>query len=298
MKRYLPIYPIEIITFIWIIFTGLFILFFPSSVRETTWVHLLMMRGAIMAGFVGVMLLHRVSGWQFFTYFRQLAPILLITYWYPETYYYNQLFFKDIDKFLIAADQWVCGCQPSTLFSESWAPAAWFNELMNFAYMSFYLALVFVHLYFLKVKTEKAFFACFVLLSSFLLFYMFYIFFPAEGPQFYICSHPSAAIPNYGPMRDLLMWLQSTGERPTGAIPSSHIGLMVTYMILFWYHARKLFYWILPFSILLALSTVYIKAHYVIDVITGAALAFPFYFYSVWLWQRFNRHLQPSTRVL
>jgi membrane-associated phospholipid phosphatase len=223
---------------------------------------------------------------------------VLITYWYPETYYYNQLFFKDIDKFLIAADQWVCGCQPSTLFSELWAPAAWFNELMNFAYMSFYLALAFVHLYFLKVKTEKAFFASFVLLSSFLLFYMFYIFFPAEGPQFYICSHPSAAIPNYGPMRGLLMWLQSEGERPTGAIPSSHIGLMVTYMILFWYHARKLFYWMLPFSILLALSTVYIKAHYVIDVITGAALAFPFYFYSVWLWHRLNRRFQPSTRSL
>lgn len=298
MKRYLPIYPIEIITFIWIIFTGLFILFFPSSVRETTWAHLLLMRGTIMSGFVAVMLLHRVSGWQFLTYFRQLAPIVLITYWYPETYYYNQLFFKDIDKFLIASDQWVCGCQPSTLFSELWAPAAWFNELMNFAYMSFYLALVFVHLYFLKVKTEKAFFASFVLLSSFLLFYMFYIFFPAEGPQFYICTHPSVAIPNYGPMRGLLMWLQSEGERPTGAIPSSHIGLMVTYMILFWYHARKLFYWILPFSILLALSTVYIKAHYVIDVITGAALAFPFYFYSVWLWHRLNCRLQPSTRNL
>ena len=94
------------------------------------------------------------------------------------------------------------------------------------------------------------------------------------------------------------MWLQSAGERPTGAIPSSHIGLMVTYMLLMWQHARKLFYWILPFSILLALSTVYIKAHYVIDVITGAALAFPFYYYSVWLWNKLSSRVETSTRIL
>ena len=297
MKRYLPIYPIEIITFIWILLTGLYILLFPSAMRDMTSEHLLLMRGLILLAFGVVMVLHRITGWQFFTYFRQLTPILLITYWYPETYYYNQLFFTDIDKFLIAADQWVCGCQPSTLFSEFWAPMPWFNELMNFAYMSFYLALIFAHLYFLSKSAEQGFFVSFVLLSSFLMFYAFYIFFPAEGPQFYIYEH-TTAIPNYGPMRSLLLWLQSTGERPTGAIPSSHIGLMVTYMILFWKYARKVFWWILPFSILLALSTVYIKAHYVIDVITGAALAFPFYFYSEWLWKNFCHHLQPSTREL
>lgn len=293
MKRYLPIYPVEIITFIWILFTGIYILLFPSSARETSPAHLLLMRGVISTGILAIALLHRLTRWQFFVFFRQLAPILLITYWYPETYYYNQLFFKDIDGFLIQADHWICGCQPSTLFSEVWMPQAWFNELMNFAYISFYLALAFVHLYFLAKSAEKGFFASFVLLSSFLMFYAFYIFFPAEGPQFYIYEH-TTAIPNYGPMRSLLLGLQSAGERPTGAIPSSHIGLMMTYMILLWQYARKLFCWFLPFSILLALSTVYIKAHYVIDVITGAILAFPFYFYSVWLWKKLSSRLQTS----
>jgi membrane-associated phospholipid phosphatase len=297
MKRYLPIYPIELITFIWIAITSCFILLFPSAIRETTTANLLLTRLYILLGFGAVMLLHRITGWQIFIYVRQLCPILFIMYWYPETYYYNQAFFSDIDKYLIATDQWICGCQPSTLFSESWMPQAWFNELMNFAYMSFFLALILVHLYFLKVDTQRAFFASFVLLSSFLLFYAFYIFLPAGGPQFYVFNHDTA-LPTEGPMRRILLWLHSKGERPTGAVPSSHIGLMMTYMILLWRHARKFFYWLLPFSILLALSTVYIKAHYVIDVITGAALAFPFYFISTWLLKTFNRWLQPMTKTL
>jgi membrane-associated phospholipid phosphatase len=297
MKRYLTIYPIEIITFTWIALTGIFIVIFPSAIRETTCANLLLTRLYILLGFGAVMLLHRLTGWKILTYARQLCPILLIIYWYPETYYYNQAFFTNIDKFLIAADQWLCGCQPSTLFSEQWAPQPWFNELMNFSYMSFFLALIMVHLYFLKVNTERAFFAAFVLLSSFLLFYTFYIFLPAEGPQFYVFDH-NTAIPNDGPMRSILMWLHAKGERPTGAVPSSHIGLMVTYMIMLWRHARKFFMWLLPFSILLALSTVYIKAHYVIDVVTGAALAFPFYFISTWLWDKLSQWLKPSTKTL
>jgi membrane-associated phospholipid phosphatase len=290
MKRYQPIYPIEIITCIWIFFTGLYILFFPDAVRETSSFHLLLMRGVILAGFATAILLHKLTGWKFLIYVRQLTPIVLIIYWYPETYYYNQLFFSNIDSFLIRADQWICGCQPSNLFSEVWAPAAWFNELMNFSYMSFYLAIALVHLYFLRIKAEKAFYASFMLLTSFLLYYTFYIFLPAEGPQFFLFEH-TTAIPNHGPMRSMLLWLQSEGERPTGAVPSSHVGIMTVYMILLWKHARKFFYWLLPFSILLALSTVYIKAHYVIDMITGSLFAFPIYFLSNRFWVSLNRLL-------
>ena len=292
MKHSFKIYPIELISFVWIFITGLFIIVFPYSVIHTTEAHLLRERVFILVGFSTLIYLHKRTRWDFIRYFRQLIPIVLIIYWYPETYYYNQAFFKNIDPFLISADQWLCGFQPSTMFSY-WISAPWFSELMNFSYVSFYFVLIFIHFYFLIVNQKKAFFTAFVLLNSFLLFYAFYIILPAEGPQFFVCHNPAMALPMTGPMRRLVLFFHSLGEVPNGAFPSSHVGLMMTYMILLWFHGRKVFVWLLPFSLLLAMSTVYIKAHYLVDVIAGAAFAFPFYFYSVWLWNKLTDWLHP-----
>lgn len=290
MRVFFKLYPIEVITFLWIIVTSLYINIFPHSLNFTTEHHLIRDRLLIVASFAVLYILHKQTKWQLFHYIRQIWPFFLILYWYPETFYYNQEFFKNVDSALIAADQWICGFQPSTMFS-LWISASWFNELMNFAYISFYIALTFILVYFSIVNREKAYFSAFILLNVFLLYYAFYIILPAEGPQFYVCHSPIYAIPITGPMRRFLLFIQSLGEIPGGAFPSSHVGAMTSYMILLWFHDRKIFWYFLPFSILLALSTVYIKAHYMIDAITGAILAFPFYFYSVWAWNKLNHWL-------
>jgi membrane-associated phospholipid phosphatase len=55
--------------------------------------------------------------------------------------------------------------------------------------------------------------------------------------------------------------------------PSGHTELTVLVL----YYARKfdrrIFWWLLPFGIGIVLSTVYLRYHYVIDVIAGAVLA-------------------------
>ena len=73
-------------------------------------------------------------------------------------------------------------------------------------------------------------------------------------------------------------FIQQTAEQPTGAFPSSHVGISLIILIM----SRKkapLFYKIaLPLTIILILSTVYIKAHYLVDVI-GAIVVSPFVLY-------------------
>jgi hypothetical protein len=59
------------------------------------------------------------------------------------------------------------------------------------------------------------------------------------------------------------------GERPAAAFPSSHVGMMVILLYLSGKFAPKLLKILIPIGILLIFSTVYIKAHYVIDVIAG-----------------------------
>ena len=68
------------------------------------------------------------------------------------------------------------------------------------------------------------------------------------------------------------------GERPTAAFPSSHVGVSTILMLLVWQaRARRLFFWMLPIYVLLCLSTVYIMAHYAIDVLGGWLSAILFY---------------------
>lgn len=73
-------------------------------------------------------------------------------------------------------------------------------------------------------------------------------------------------------------FIQNTAEQPTGAFPSSHVGISIIILLM----AKKkapVFYKIAwPFVILLIFSTVYIKAHYAIDVIGGLLIA-PFILY-------------------
>ncbi|MBQ1973981.1 MAG: phosphatase PAP2 family protein, partial [Paraprevotella sp.] len=62
---------------------------------------------------------------------------------------------------------------------------------------------------------------------------------------------------------------QASGERPTAAFPSSHIGISGILMILAFRSSRKLAWVMMPFFVLLCCATVYIQAHYLIDAIAG-----------------------------
>ena len=78
----------------------------------------------------------------------------------------------------------------------------------------------------------------------------------------------------------------NAGERPTAAFPSSHVGVSTILLLLLWRvgNTRRLLLWLTPFYVLLCLSTVYIYAHYVIDVFGGwiSAVLFFFVFYYLY----------------
>ena len=62
-------------------------------------------------------------------------------------------------------------------------------------------------------------------------------------------------------------------DKPYNAFPSMHISLItITFLSLFFYWNRKYSLILLPLYLLTAISTVYIKQHYFIDVIAGIIL--------------------------
>lgn len=135
---------------------------------------------------------------------------------------------------------------------------------------------------------------------------------PAAGPTFYYnavgvsdISHgvfpniidyfnycrESLPSPGYkdGFFYQLVEQAKAAGERPTAAFPSSHVGVSTVLMLLVW-HAknRRMFYIMLPFYILLCLSTVYIQAHYAIDAIAGLVSGVVIYVVLMAVAKKFN----------
>jgi len=201
---------------------------------------------------------------------RYIFPVSLIMFWYPETSYLNDCFFPVFDKYFAAADSCLFGCQPSMEFSRV-APWRFFSEIMAFGYFSFYLTITFTFFYF-YYKFDKKIYekVSFIFLFSFFVFYVIFIILPVEGPQFYFAYDK---VPAGFLFYKLLTIAQYYGERGTGAFPSSHIGISLIIIFIFYKYSRKILYVLLPLFVILALSTVYIKAHYVVDVVGGFIIA-------------------------
>lgn len=206
---------------------------------------------------------------------RQLLPYLLLGYWYSETFFFSGMFMINKDEFFCSLDQQIFGYQPSVRFSQVFSQA-WFSELMYFGYFSHYLFLVGIPFWFWLKRPELFDKVVFVMICSLFLYYGVYDLLPVEGPQFYF-SGSDAAVPKGYLFCNIVHLIQKTGEYPTGAFPSSHVGMTVIVLLLTFKYDRKLFWGILPVAIILMCSTVYIKAHYFVDVIGGILTAILFY---------------------
>jgi len=251
-------------------------------------------------------------------FIRYLFIGSLFVYWYPETFYFNR-YFENFDHLLARADFIMFGFQPSLIFSQIY-PQHWFSELMNLGYLSFFPLLIITCLYFYHNDRKYAEFFFFTTILAFFLFYLLFLLVPASGPQYYFQlidnKQISAGIypsigdyfsnnyinlrhtPPSGIFKFCLDLIRNIGERPTGAFPSSHIGNSTLVIILLLVKRKyKLALILLPVYVLLVLSTVYLGAHYFIDVIAGFIAAFIFYGLSVYLYPSFSGRIRTDYKL-
>jgi len=259
--------PVEKATFVYILITAVYLAVFIDRL-EAPIVHF-GIRIVVVILMLFLTRIYNVGRNPIVRFVRYFLPFVLLSYWYPETYYFNNFIFDNLDHHFVKADHLLFGCQPSMEFSKrmSWA---WFSELMYFGYFSYYFIFfgtAFWCYFFCKELVNKA---IFVFVCSFYLFYIVFVILPVSGPQFYF-PPPLNEVPDGYLFCKYMRFLQAIGERPTGAFPSSHIGISFTVVIFVVQHCRVLLKYVLPLFIILVLSTVYIKAHYLVDVFGGFA---------------------------
>lgn len=213
-----------------------------------------------------------------------IVVFALMSFLYKETAVLNKLLFPKIDGFLSILDEKIFGFQPSVEFSKVYY-SLFFSELFYFGYFCYYLLplVVLGLLYqFLPQKIEEF---GFVLISSFLMYYFIFILVPAAGPQFFF-SFPDNHIEAKGIFGHAIKLIQKNGEAPTAAFPSSHVGISWIIIIWLFKNLRKSVKFFIPFVVLLMFSTVYIKAHYFVDVVAGFISA-PIIFFLTFRFYKF-----------
>lgn len=236
-------------------------------------------------------LVYRLIPCRFVLLLRVLVQMMSLAVWYPDTYELNRMF-DNKDYLLAEWEQQLFGCQPALLFSKA-MPWHWFSELLDMGYFSYYPMIGLAAFFYMIFRYGEFERASFVIMASFFIYYVIFIFFPTVGPTFYYNAVGTSDIakgvfphlgdyfsqhtdclpaPGWqkGVFYNLVEDAKAAGERPTAAFPSSHVGVSTIIMLLVW-HTRnnKLLLVMLPFYIFLCLATVYIQAHYLIDAIAG-----------------------------
>ena len=278
----LRFFPVEIVTFVYIIITGIYLSFFTGRL-EAPMIHF-GIRIVVIILMLLLAWLHNANRNPVVGCIRYFLPFALLSYWYPETYYFNNFIFDNLDHHFVQADQILLGCQPSLEFSKH-IPWAWFSELMYFGYFSYFFIFFGTALWCYFYHKELINKVIFIFVCSFYLFYIIFIILPVTGPQFYFIP-PFNEVPDGYIFCKIMRFLQSTGEKPTGAFPSSHVGITFTVVIFVALHCRVLLKYILPLFVILVLATVYIKAHYLIDVLCGLAIVAVTYPFVNWMYRK------------
>ncbi len=258
------------ITILYILLSGL-ILVAGTGRLEHTGVHYLV-RGVMLVLIWLIIRLEYKFPRQWTRALHQLYPLLFLSWFFPETDFLNNIFMDNLDPLIIHIEMAVFGFMPSMAF-DNCCPQPWFSELMHLGYFSFYLILTFFAIYYYTKLPALFNRRVFVFFQSFYILYLIFALFPSAGPH-YVLHPDESSVPGGYLFTHLMNTILFYGDRPTGAFPSSHIAMTWLVMYFFFKDQKKLFYgWLLP-AVLLTFSTVYLKEHYVVDVI-GGLLIFP-----------------------
>ncbi|HEX2768494.1 MAG TPA: phosphatase PAP2 family protein [Geobacteraceae bacterium] len=161
-------------------------------------------------------------------------------------------------------------------------PTVWLERLIN-PLLTDLLQLAYISYYFIPVSLGVVLIArgrfgefeevLFGILLCFYLSYIGYLLVPAIGPRFTL-SHLQTGSLQVSPFIETIQdALNALEKNKTDAFPSGHTAVSLMTLYYTWKEReKKLFAGLIPLVTALIISTVYLRYHYVIDVIAGIAL--------------------------
>lgn len=212
------------------------------------------------------------------TIFRDWYPLALLIMIYMEHFTLIPLINPhDIDDLLIALDRFLfAGHDPTVLMERFTRPV--FTEILQIVYASYYF-LPAILCFWLYLRKDKSVFhaSAATLLIGFYVSYAGYYLFPAIGPRFtlqHLQSSPLEGLFSFHFLRNLLDQMEGVTR---DCFPSGHALISVLTVLLSRRYLKPYAITAWIWMILLVVSTVYLRYHYIVDVIAGIALSFAVY---------------------
>ena len=296
----------------------LFLLLFIPSMVMTIWANLDLyiegvrsrrIRGGILrlviVTAIGAMLpvldrwRHRLSygfGRSTVEFFRTFFPFALCSAVYTNLHdtirWINP---NDIHGTLMAVEGWMFGGQPVVWAERFITPAR--TEFFSFIYTNFFfLTIVVSCVLWATGRRQEARQTMLGIIVCFYSGYVLYVIAPAAPPRLYFESLGMFAVDlRGGAITDFQNALiaMMPNEASRAAFPSLHTGVSLVVVCYAWRFCR----WLVPLLVLFILgllaSTIYLRHHYVVDLIAGAALV-P---WALWVTPRLDRWWKGSDQL-
>lgn len=196
----------------------------------------------------------------------------------------------DLDLWLIEIDRILFGFDVTVVLYDIANPLL--TEILQISYGTFFFLPLILGIDLLVNKREEAYyFAAFSIVYGFFLSFWGYFLVPAIGPRFYL--HDFHTINDELPgllLTNFLREIVNLGESlepgmlnpefhvQRDVFPSGHTQITLIVMYLSYKLRTKSRYFIIPNGILLVFSTVYLRYHYLIDVVAGMV----FMIFTMW----------------
>ena len=196
-----------------------------------------------------------------------------------------------LDDILIHIDRGLFGVNPTVWMERFIHPML--TNFLQLAYISYYFIPISLGIVLAARKKQNNFDeAIFGIVLCFYLSYIGYLLFPAIGPRFtlgHLQTTGFQASPMALAIQNALNRLENT---KTDAFPSGHTAVALMTLYYAWKSREKVLFWtLIPVVSSLVISTVYLRYHYVIDVIAGVLLST----LTIYLAPRVNKALSPSS---
>ncbi len=239
---------------------------------------------------------------------REWYPVPMIFYVFKETYLMvHPIHPQDFDWLLINIDRWIFGTDPTHWLMGIAHPIV--TEIFQISYACYYIILLSV---FFELDLEKRhtayFLGAFLVVYGFYLSYVGYFLMPAVGPRFTLHDFNSmnSDLPGLWLSNTLRDFVNAGESIPKGALhavefaqrdafPSGHTQLTLVILYIAFTNRLKSRWVLLGMGSLLIASTVYLRYHYVVDVMAGVV----FFMFTIWSgkkidswWRKVKRKLR------
>ena len=201
---------------------------------------------------------------------REIYPLFLLPGLYSELDILNS---GGIPVYDHLVQQWELLLFGSQISREWWqaAPSRFWSALLHGAYLSYYLIVSVPALYFAwqgDLVAVRRF--VLVVMTTFVLCYLVFIFFPVAGP-YYTFPRPPAWFTDSSPAR-LVYEALAAGSSYGAAFPSSHVAAALAATLTAARVSHRMGVLLVIPTLLLTVGVVYCQMHYGVDALAGLAV--------------------------